>query len=208
MADLSVVIPVWAFDDRMHKVAEASLRSFRKNTPGAEFMVVDNGSEPPLRQSDMRFDENVGYIAAVNAGLEQTSRQWIAVGSCDVIVPSGWWKPLLREGIASPVETPAATRKQLAYRGSFFGPLFVMHRNVYDTIGGIDPQWLNMGDRDYAIRAAIAGFPVESVPEVKVEHRDKSRGTGSEPDDARQTERDKFRRVWGAGGFGQWERRR
>lgn len=206
-ADCTVVIPVWAYDRRIHQVWTSAREAFEAS--GARLFVVDNGSKVPLAHSDHRFDENQGYPTAVNYGLERADTEWIAVGSHDIIVPPGWLRPLLTRGVASPIESgPYLTESRRRYRGSFFGPLFVMHRTVYETVGGIDPTFPIMGDRDWAIRAFNAGFPFTLAETVQVEHRERSRGTvEATPKPERKAEEARFKAKWqGVRGFGAWER--
>lgn len=187
--ELSVVIPVWAFDDARADLAHRSLQSFRTHTVGQELIVVDNGSVPPLRKSRIRFDRNVGYAAAVNAGLCLATGDWIAVGSCDVIVSADWWRPLLGDDVRGPAET-AERKTKTAYRGGFYGPLWVMPRKVVRTVGGLDLSWTNLADRDYAIRIAQAGFQIRRLPEVQVIHEDAHRSWAGLD---LQDERDRFK---------------
>lgn len=208
MIDCTIVVPVWAFDRRIHSVWKDAEAAFRANSGGARLFVVDNGSKKPLERADHRFEHNQGYPTAVNFGLDQADTEWIAVGSHDIIVPPGWLPPLLTDGVASPVESgPYLTESRRLYRGSFFGPLFVFHRSVYETVGGIDPAFPIMGDRDWAIRAFNAGFPF-TLSDVEVEHRERSRGTvESTPKPERKAEEARFKAKWqGVRGFGAWER--
>lgn len=208
MIDCTIIVPVWAFDRRIVQVWNVAREAFERYSGGACLFVIDNGSRKPLPGADVRFEKNQGYPAAVNYGLERADTEWIAVGSHDIIVPPGWLPPLLTDGVASPVEAGPVTESKRRYRGSFFGPLFVMHRRVYETIGGIDPAFPIMGDRDWAIRAYNEGFPFYLKPEVEVEHRERSRGTvESTPKHVRKAEEARFKEKWsGVRGFGAWER--
>src|SRR5690606_22873639 len=122
VVDCTIVVPVWCFDRRISQVWKDAERAFRANSDGARLYVVDNGSAVPIR-ADHRFEQNQGWAEAVNHGLAAADTEWIAVGSHDTIVPPGWLRPLLRSGIASPIEA-GITEKKKKSRGSFFGSLF------------------------------------------------------------------------------------
>lgn len=203
MVDCTIVVPVWCFDRRISQVWKDAEAAYRANSDGARLYVVDNGSAVPIR-ADHRFEQNQGWAGAVNHGLAAADTEWIAVGSHDTIVPPGWLRPLLRSGIASPIEA-GITEKKKKSRGSFFGSLFVMHRDVYDTIGGIDPDFPVIGDQDFACRAASAGFPVVQYP-IEVEHREPSRARKRGRSEIEKDDRARFKEKWGAKGFGAWQR--
>lgn len=199
--DCSIVIPVWAFDERIHRVWEVSYRAYRDYSDGAKMIIIDNGSSPALPVSTVRHESNQGYIPALNEGLALADTEWIVVASCDVIVPPGFLAPLLGEGVRSAIDRVRGDK------GGFLGSLYGMHRSVYDAIGGYDPSWINYGDRDFAIRAQMAGFPVVLAdPPVLVEHREPSRGTVEKvPRKTRVAEVKKFKAKWGVTSYAEWE---
>lgn len=201
--NVSIVVPTWAFDESRRKVCLASIDSFRHHSGNAELLVVDNGSERPLPDAAVRFENNVGYAKAVNWGLTHASGDWVGVGSSDIFATPGWLEPLLGVEVRCPVEVEEPAHKQ-KYRGDFYGPLWVMPREVVDTVGLIDPSYQNYCDRDYAIRIDQAGYPIIRVPESRVHHVEPH---GSWADWDKKPEKAKFVAKYGVNGYGEWQRR-
>lgn len=172
---LSVVVPVYALDDAAVAMALGCLEAFREHTAEPfELICVDNGSvglEEAAEIADkvVRLDPNRGFSGGVNAGLAIAEGEYLAVGSADTFPCPGWAPPLMKSrfGLATPFEKRAnGKRVQPKPRmGGFFGNLWVMRREVYETLGPLDTERfpLRYGDTDYAIRAAKAGFWVGQV---------------------------------------------
>ncbi|MFQ5872428.1 MAG: glycosyltransferase family 2 protein [Dehalococcoidia bacterium] len=93
---VSVVIPTWNGEELLPLV----LGSLREQTfKDFEVVVVDNGSTdgsvrllardyPEVRVLD--FDENLGFSAAVNAGIRATAGEYVALVNNDVELDPGW----------------------------------------------------------------------------------------------------------------------
>lgn len=75
---LSVVMPAYNEDSRLINKITNSLKS-----KGAEVILVDDGSDPPIRPSlvTIRLEKNQGYGAAIKAGVRRAKHSTIAI--CD-----------------------------------------------------------------------------------------------------------------------------
>ncbi len=78
-ADVTIVVPAFGPPDHVPDGA----------------IVVDDGSEPPLVDSTIRLDTNLGPAAARNAGLGLVTTPLVAFVDADVELPNGWLEPLL-----------------------------------------------------------------------------------------------------------------
>lgn len=178
----SVIVPIYAKDPANVELAMGALRSFSEGTPeNHELIVVDNASSLPNPFEDMadiyiRLDPNRGFAGGVNRGFQVARGDYLAVGSADIEVPYGWLTPMLkalerRPGLATPMEygnIPESAKTQ-ARRGAFFGPLWVMPREILENVGPLDETFtLAYADTAYAIEVDMAGYWVGRVPEVAI----------------------------------------
>lgn len=102
---ISIVIPTYGRAD----LTAQCLASIRKTTPdGVELIVVDDGEASGSTAHMIRnefpdvklvvLDENKGFAAACNAGLQEVTREFVIFANNDLIFDSpGWWKPALRQ---------------------------------------------------------------------------------------------------------------
>jgi hypothetical protein len=91
----SAVIPTWNRAADLERCLD-SLGGF------AEVIVVDNGSTDGAGERArargaqvVRFEENRGFAAAVNAGIAAAAGEWVAVLNNDVVLQPGWLGALL-----------------------------------------------------------------------------------------------------------------
>jgi hypothetical protein len=91
----SAVIPTWNRAAELERCLD-SLSGF------AEVIVVDNGSTDGAGERAreggarvLRFEENRGFAAAVNAGIAAAAGEWVAVLNNDVVLEPGWLAALL-----------------------------------------------------------------------------------------------------------------
>lgn len=166
-------------------VAKA-VAEFRRYTPDAVVVVVDDGSYEPVPGAAIRFDEHRGKVRAANAGIELL----MAVG-CEHLflsddetypVAAGWFDRY----IASPEphlmylfeETPATNGQadsHVVYRDDRHvardrgrGCLLYMHRSVVDQVGGM--RWNFRGwdsaHTEYSSRIHAAGLTTNRFQDV------------------------------------------
>ncbi len=119
---ISIVIPVF----NQHEMTEACLKSVRDNTKGYEVIFIDNGSKPPLAHTDgysfdvdvkiIRNEENKGFPAAVNQGIQAAKGDVIILLNNDAIVTPGWSERLVsyldRFGVIGPLTNFCAGMQQ------------------------------------------------------------------------------------------------
>jgi GT2 family glycosyltransferase len=103
MDGVSILIPSWNRRDLLETLVPALER---QTEPPAEIVVVDNGSTDGSAEAARRLGAQVvemgsnrGFAAAVNRGLEQCRREWVAVVNNDV-TPRPDWLEKLRAGTA------------------------------------------------------------------------------------------------------------
>jgi len=97
---ISIVIPVW----NQHEMTADCINVIRENTQDFELILVDNGSEPPIKApfagfadvTLIRNEANLGFPAAVNQGIRAANGDVIVLLNNDVVVPPGWADRLLR----------------------------------------------------------------------------------------------------------------
>lgn len=88
--NLSVIIPVF----NQHELTETCLRAVLDNTQDMEIIIVDNGSEPPIKPpfsgfteiTVIRNEENKGFPCAVNQGIKAAKGESIILLNNDVVV--------------------------------------------------------------------------------------------------------------------------
>lgn len=217
----SIVVPVFALEKKVLDMACDSLRQLRENTPEPhEIIVVDNGGlvsgkrMEKLADKYIRLDPNQGFSGGTNVGLRLAEGESLAVSSADVFVGPGWLPPLLEaamsnRGLASPydADTEADARLKRRRQG-FWGVIWVMPREVIDTIGILDEETFPMrvGDHDFAIRARKAGFWVDRVEGSFVEHRNPHSSKRYMDPAVMQAESDAMVARYGGRSFGRWRR--
>jgi len=157
-------------------------------------LVIDDGAPAEVSKRldgflrsgrlDMRVikpAENLGWIRAINRGLEESKdSRYVCFQNDDTIFTEGWLEELVKVfendpgiGIANPEwELPkgadadifAAGLKRLSGQTADTdycrGHCFFIRREVIDRIGGFDPAYIPAyyDDRDYSLRAIEAGY--------------------------------------------------
>ena len=107
---IDIVIPVHNALEALTLCLDALERTRR--TPW-RLHLVDDASDPPTREflvnytqvrawaSVQRFERNVGYTKAVNAGLRSGRARWVVVMNSDALVTEGWLETLLECALSS-----------------------------------------------------------------------------------------------------------
>ena len=162
---IDIIVPVW---NRPVETRDC-LVTLMDQSPGARFILVDNGSDRETerilqefaelldnRALLLRNDVNQGYVRAVNRGLARAEAPLAAVVRNTSQVSPGWLEPLLRcvaecpqAGIVVPTIVEAADRKGAAggkadhsRRETSCGSLaaMVIRKALYDAAGGLDEE--------------------------------------------------------------------
>lgn len=126
-------MPVWVKDQELLELTEKAVESFEKATPGAEVIVVDNGSTfgmDYLREAGslyIRNKENLGFATAVRQGWLLASSNIVATVNNDIKVAPNWLEvvePILSDPIVGTVhprmidyEEPFKYGQTISYRG-------------------------------------------------------------------------------------------
>lgn len=83
-SDLSVLIVAW----NQPELTARSLEAVRRLLPGAETVLVDNGSAPPIPQATCRSETNLGYAGGNNFGLARCTKPFLLLLNTDAILQS------------------------------------------------------------------------------------------------------------------------
>ena len=91
---ISIIVPAY----NQHEATAECLTAVLETTEGCEIIVVDNGSDPPIKPPFSGFteirvirnEENKGFPAAVNQGIRDAKGTIIVLLNNDVIVTPGW----------------------------------------------------------------------------------------------------------------------
>lgn len=170
---------------------------------GAQTIIVDDGSSPPLDGSQLRHVSNRGPSAARNTGLAAVTTPLVAFVDTDVSLPNGWLEPLLAHFadeqvalVAPRVESaPGATwlaayeqrnspldlgdepaRIAAGTRVSYVPAAAIVCRvEVVRAVGGFDETLRTGEDVDLVWRLVAAGHQCRYEPSSVVRHQ--ARGT-------------------------------
>ena len=99
METVSAIIPTW---NRAPLVEHILTNLAEQTRPPDEVIIVDNGSQDEtlpiakrLGAAIITFPENRGFAAAVNAGIERSTGEWILILNNDVRLEADWLERLL-----------------------------------------------------------------------------------------------------------------
>lgn len=166
---ISLIIPAYCVSEHLSILTRGCIKSLEIEPPD-ELIIVDNGSPIPLPEGPytlIRFDENQGYVGAANAGLSEAHGDIIIVGNNDLIFSQGWRKALLDvfeagfdvASLRTPQDLIPLQGVQEHERINVF---YGMTRKVWETVGPLDPQFVNgaFADTDYCESIKQAGFKI------------------------------------------------
>jgi N-acetylglucosaminyl-diphospho-decaprenol L-rhamnosyltransferase len=187
---VSIVIPLY----NQLAYTQGCLRSLRTTPPlHAEIILVDNASSDGTGAYITTLNdvtiicnaENRGCSGAWNQGAQTASGEWIVILNNDVLLSAGWLEGLLEAALRRGLDivTPAIREGEYNYnidtyargltsrmknvirRGRVNGICFMVHRRVFDAIGGFDENFRigQYEDTDFFLRASQAGFRLGTV---------------------------------------------
>ena len=119
---ISIVIPVF----NQHDMTQECLTAVLDHTQNCEIILVDNGSEPPIKPPFSGFTEitmirnetNLGFPVAVNQGIRAAKGDIIVLLNNDVIVTPGWADRLINHledyAIVGPMTNYCAGKQQVS----------------------------------------------------------------------------------------------
>ena len=183
--NVTIVIPLY---NQLH-YTRICLESLQGGAAGgARLLLIDNGSSDgtgaylaSCRGVEVLSNrENRGCAGAWNQGVQASRTEWVLLLNNDVIVPEGWLEGLLhfaRErglDVVSPAIREGEYNYEIAGYGSQFmatmgnvsrmgiadGICFMVHRRVFESLGGFDENFRigQFEDSDFFRRAALGGF--------------------------------------------------
>lgn len=145
MAKISVVIPHYPFSDGINE----KLKKCIAGLSGAdEILVIVNNK--------------IGFAKAVNQGLKVASGDYIMVVNNDLEITGDIRSLCVPGTVTSPVVNG---REQ-----KFWGCFFVIPRDVYEKVGGLDEEF-EIGyfeDDAYIVTLQRAGIPMGGIRDVQV----------------------------------------
>ena len=182
---VTIVIPLY---NQVHytRICLESLQSH--GVGGARVLLIDNGSTDgtaeylaSCRGVDVLSNrENLGCAGAWNQGVRESDTEWVLLLNNDVIVSPGWLEGLLSFALEHNLDvvTPAIREGEYNYdiveysarfvkamgqvsrMGVADGICFMVHRRVFQALGGFDENFRigQFEDTDFFRRAALAGF--------------------------------------------------
>lgn len=195
---VAVVIPI---HNQLHytRLCLESLASHARHD--LRLILVDNASSDGTAEylasvdgaTVIRNSTNLGCAGAWNQGVEAAAgAEWIVVLNNDVLVPPGWlaglleaaahWgldivSPAMREGecnydLASYSADFVARMRSVIRRGAGLGVCFMVHRRVFEGIGGFDEAFQvgQYEDVDFFLRARRAHFRIGTVGRSFLHH--------------------------------------
>ena len=145
------------------------LESAKRTSPTMELVCVDNGSNPPYPGMDgvkmVRAEkEGSSYASALNLGVHNASTDWLVLVNNDVIIHKDIMTEIQRlaDNVLYGFYVWQASEDLFtwSYLSSW---CYIMHRNVFDTVGEFDEKCAPMffEDADYCKRMANAHMACE-----------------------------------------------
>lgn len=186
----TIAIPIW---NNLEATCQCLTSLVKCTEYPHEILLIDNGSQEPTKKylegfckgrsncRIKRFDENIGYLSAVNYALTAIKTRYICLLNNDTILTDGWLSECIfilnsspDIGIACPTTNDTSHRfKKLftsgginAFKGkgievtSCMGCCFILKKQVVDLIGPFDPDYGEgyLEEVDYCLKASSAGF--------------------------------------------------
>lgn len=202
---VSIIIPVYNGErylgSALQSVFEQDYRPF-------EVIVVDDGSVD--RTADIAksfqgvryiYQENQGYVKALNAGLEAADGEFIAFLDADDIwapnklsVQVGYLKEHPECGltlcrISNFIDSSFASNPQIENSPLLKEEIGLMtmvaRKTVFERVGGFDPTYKLTPDWDWIARAKDAGVQVTILPETLMYRRIHDSNMSSDPEACR-----------------------
>lgn len=157
-----------------------------------EVIVIDNGSTDPATLDilskvenlpDWRVihnEENLGLSIGTNQGLEQGKFDCLIHLDDDCIINLRGWNQVLRSyfeipevGMVVPAQSPLSIRHE-RYQELLWalGMCWAIRKELFDDIGGYDPQLLHQNECDMALRVRMAGYHLAGINDFHAIHND------------------------------------
>lgn len=149
---------------------------------------------PEIRMRRIDASARRGKVAALNAGLAAAEGRAFLFVDCDDTVAPGWLAAMGRaleqhDFVAAVLDTAALNpgwvqtyRERTGETGLrrlthpphcllAGGGQMGFTRRLYEAVGGFDPAFAVQEDHDFCVRAHLAGFELQPVPEARYNYR-------------------------------------
>jgi len=186
--EVSVIIPCYLLPDggdlypenELLELTKQCLDSLHEHCGDFELVLIDNGS--PIggdylrHKADVyiRFQENLGFAPAVNAGLRLASGDFLVVSNNDIVFVEDWIKTAqdawqANTGLVCSHLLDNDPKREVGRckipLGHFFGSLWMTSHHIINAIGYLDENY-KIGmyeDKDYVKRVEAVGYEVIKV---------------------------------------------
>lgn len=204
----SLIITSYHRDEGMANLTRKCLASLKERPD--EVIVVDDCS--PLRVEFPNVKQifrkkNGGFPECANTGFREAKGDIIILSNNDVEYTDGWLEAILEPlkmgyDISSirVSDSDGETTENKITEGDFFGSLWAMKREVYDTIGGFDERFKDgtFEDKDFHLRAEAAGFKIAKNHAAYVKHTGRATMVKVYPNNENyKTNMERFKKKWG-----------
>jgi len=185
----SIIIPCYLLPDKgeeLVKFTQNCLDSIKEHLSlPYEVIIVDNNSEVGVdllkERADtyLHNDENEGYGPAVNQGLAAAKGDWLIVCNNDVEFVHDWiqkavdaWRPgtgIISSHLLDHDPAMRVGREVPPSYGYFMGALWMISREVYEEVGGLDEIFERgmFEDKDLVLRIQATGRELVKVGHCK-----------------------------------------
>lgn len=211
MSGCDIIIPVW----NQLEVTKDCVDSIKRNTSGPfRLIIIDNGSDLAtssyLKSLEsinanpvllIRNEKNLGFVKAVNQGIDRADSPFVCILNNDTIVTKGWLgemiavaglekdigivnpssnnlgqKPAELEPLESFANRLKSESGQFIELGAAIGFCMLIKRDLFDRIGKFDEVYGmgNFEDTDFSRRAVKEGYRCVRACGAYVYHRESS----------------------------------
>jgi len=158
-----------------------------------EVIVVDNGSTDQatldlLREREQEGsiqlianDENLGLSIGTNQGLQAGKYDTLIHMDDDCVIKTNGWNLVLRHFLQRPevgMAVPGIFGEHIPHEGGYaelrwgLGMCWGITKDLFDDIGGYDPQLHHQNECDMGLRVRMAGYNVAGIVGIDIIHND------------------------------------
>jgi glycosyltransferase involved in cell wall biosynthesis len=155
-----------------------------------EIIIVDNGSTDPATISYLNSIEsfaniisnkkNAGLSVGTNQGFEASNYDCLIHLDDDCLITQPGWNQIIRSYFNKPnigMVVPGVYNESIQNDGYKelkwgLGMCYALRRELYDSIGGYDPQLYHQNECDMGLRVRMAGYHVAGISDFHAHHND------------------------------------
>lgn len=196
----AAVVTPWMNHPELHEDYMAAIRDADPH----DLIIVDNGSNPPIMDAAIRFDDNQGFSAACNAGLERARSEAVVFLNNDIALTRSGWLDAILDQLEPGVLVGANLRRDrhgdvdgtpLPYLDGWC--LAGMRQDLLD-LGGFDQSYEEpayYSDNDLCLRARAEGMVLREARVGLMHKLGATAGPPNAPGKRAVTERNYWRYV-------------